>query len=83
MNKWYRLGSKFRGKFTELTLNEYLSKNNLYNNESGITKDFTEKDYKKICKIIDCEIEQEEKKYLPGEKKYYFYWGFDRGGKNE
>lgn len=83
MNKWYRLGENFSKNFTEITLREYLSKNNLWTANSGIEKDFSEKDYKKLCKLADTTPEVEEKQYMQGERKYFFYWGFSKGGKNE
>ena len=47
--------------------------------DSGcIGKDFKEKDYKKLCKIVDLPEETEEIHYSYGERKYYFYQGYDK-----
>lgn len=78
MNKWFRLGKKFARKFTDKEMYDFLAKNNLVNVAGTDGKDFKEGDYAKICKLIGAEIEKEDKCYSHGERKYYFYWGFDK-----
>ena len=77
MNRWYRLGEKFNKKFHRELLNSYLRKNNLYTT-SNSNKDFKDKDYEKLCILAGVTPEIEEKQYRQGERKYYFYWGFDK-----
>lgn len=78
MNKWYRLGQEFNKKFTREQFFEILRNNNYTNALGCIGKDFKEKDYKKLCKIVDIPEETEDKHYTHGERKYYFNWGFDK-----
>lgn len=79
MNKWYRLGQEFAKKFDDKNVYDYLKKNNLCNNFTDSQgKDFKEKDYKKLCKIVDLPEETEEIHYSYGERKYYFYQGYDK-----
>lgn len=78
MNKWYRLGQEFNKKFTKEQFFEILRNNNYTNALGCIGKDFKEKDYKKLCKIVDLPEETEEIHYSHGERKYYFNWGFDK-----
>ncbi len=78
MNKWYRLGKKFSKKYSGKDVYDFLRKNNLCNNfTSSVGKDFTEKHYKKMCEMVGISEEIEDKHYTNGERKYYFYWGFD------
>lgn len=80
MNKWYRLGQQFSEVLSRKSLNNYLERNNLYNSNSGIQKDFKEKNYIEMCLMVGIEPEiKEEKQYRHGERKYYFYWGYDKG----
>ena len=78
MNKWYRLGQEFNKKFTKEQFFEILRNNNHTNALGCIGKDFKEKDYKKLCKIVDLPEETEEIHYSYGERKYYFYQGYDK-----
>lgn len=77
MNKWYRLGTQFGKKFDGQLLDSYLRKNNLHATANS-NKDFKDKDYKKLCTLAGVTPEIEEKQYKQGERKYYFYWGFDK-----
>ncbi len=78
MNKWYRLGKEFSKKYSGKDVYDFLRKNNLCNNfTSSVGKDFTEKHYKKMCEMVGISEEIEDKHYTNGERKYYFYWGFD------
>ena len=78
MNKWYRLGQEFNKKFTKEQFFEILRNNNYTNALGCIGKDFKEKDYKKLCKIVDLPEETEEIHYSYGERKYYFFQGYDK-----
>ena len=77
MNKWFKLGQEFSKKYTKEQFFEILRDGN-YTNALGCEgKDFKEKDYIKLCKIIGATpVETEDKHYNFGERKYYFYLGF-------
>lgn len=78
MNKWYRLGEKFSEKYSDKELYKFLNENNYVNSLNCEGKDFKERDYKKMCSMIGTEEEIENKHYTHGERKYYFYWGFEQ-----
>jgi hypothetical protein len=79
MNKWYRLGQEFNKKFTKEQFFEILRNNNYTNALGCIGKDFKEeKDYKKLCEMVGIPEETEDKHYNYGERKYYFYQGYDK-----
>ena len=76
MNKCYRLGKEFAKEHTDKELINYLQNNDLCNTWNK-GKDFTESDYIKLCDMVGSQVEQENKHYSKGERKYYFYWGMD------
>lgn len=78
MNKWYKLGQEFNKKYSSQELYELLRDNNHTNALGCIGKDFKEKDYIRLCKIIGATPVEENRHYLHGERKYYFLHGFDQ-----
>lgn len=78
MSKWFKLGQEFSKKYTKEQFFEILRDGN-YTNALGCEgKDFKEKDYIKLCEMVGIPEETEDKHYNYGERKYYFYQGYDK-----
>ena len=74
MNKWYKLGKEFKGYFEgERELNEFL-RNNGMNFEPYSFEDFTEENYKFLCKYVGINPVKDNFDYDRGDKRYCFIW---------